>query len=229
MPSGEFATGRSAARIGGFTLLGVGVLALFFGVATALTGDGEPSAEPTGTAPPPPASTSSGPTSSAGKPPGTSEPNTSASSEPSESSSSRPSESAADRGSSATSESSSDNRNSDDGKAGDGDAGEGSSSEGDSRQRISLRVYNNSKIENLAHRAARDLRGAGFRVVEVDNYAGGRIPVTTVYYRPDTEERAQARTVARRLDARLKPRFNGITDASPGVIVIVTKNYDGIG
>ncbi|MGJ7908287.1 LytR C-terminal domain-containing protein [Actinopolyspora sp. H202] len=225
MPSGEFATGRSAARIGGFTLLGVGVLALFFGVATALTGDREPSADPTGTAPPPPASTSSGSTSTSADAPGTSAPNTSASSEPSDSSS--------------PSESPSENRNSgggnqDGGKSGgensrDGDSADGESGEGDSRQRISLRVYNNSKIENLAHRAARDLRGAGFRVVEVDNYAGGRIPVTTVYYRPDTEERAQARTVARRLDARLKPRFDGITDASPGVIVIVTKNYDGIG
>ncbi|GAB3554542.1 hypothetical protein J2S53_003748 [Actinopolyspora lacussalsi] len=219
MPSGEFATGRSAARIGGFALLGVGVLALFFGVATALTGDREPSADPTGTAPPPPASTST-----SAKAPGTSAPNTSASSEPSESSNSRSSET--DRGSSSATApgTTSENRN-----GGDGSQGDGDSSEGDSRERISLRVYNNSKIENLAHRAAGDLRGAGFRVVEVDNYAGGRIPVTTVYYRPDTEERAQARTVARRLDARVEPRFNGITDASPGVIVIVTKNYDGLG
>ncbi|SFE14931.1 LytR cell envelope-related transcriptional attenuator [Actinopolyspora alba] len=226
MPSGEFATGRSAARIGGFTLLGVGVLALFFGVATALTGDREPSADPTGTAPPPPASTSGGVTSTSAKTPGTSAPNTSASSEPSESSNSRSSETSTDRGSSSATApgTTSESRN-----GGGGSQNDGNSGEGDSRKRISLRVYNNSKIDNLAHRAARDLRGAGFRVVEVGNYAGGRIPVTTVYYRPDTGERAQARTVARRLDARVEPRFNGITDASPGVIVIVTKNYDGLG
>ncbi|PRW63611.1 hypothetical protein CEP50_09605 [Actinopolyspora mortivallis] len=95
-------------------------------------------------------------------------------------------------------------------------------------ERIALRVYNNSKIDGLAHRAADDLRGAGFDVVEVGNYGGGRIPVTTVYYRPGTEERAQAETVARKLDARVEPRFRGIADASPGVIVIVTKYYDGL-
>ncbi|ASU77346.1 hypothetical protein CDG81_02345 [Actinopolyspora erythraea] len=225
MPSGEFPTGRSAARIGGFTLVGVGVLALFFGVATALTGGSTPSAgsDAPGNAPPPPSSTSTGAAGTSTTVPdtGTSAPSDPETSEPQDSPTSSPSDNPTrDDQRSPGSES----RAPDDADSG-GD-GAGNAAE---QVRISLRVYNNSKIDDLAHRAADDLRGAGFEVLEVGNYAGGRIPVTTVYYRPGTDERAEARTVARRLDARLEPRFRGIADASPGVIVIVTKNYDGLG
>ncbi|WP_017973060.1 LytR C-terminal domain-containing protein [Actinopolyspora halophila] len=218
MTSGEPPTGPSAARIGGFTLIGIGALALVFGTASVFAGESDTVAEPssgpvatssrtasegestsTGTSPTESAEETEGPTSSA-----PAEESSTASSPPQR----------------VTSESRSPERT---GRR------DGSSDSSGKSESVSLRVYNNSKIEGLAHRAAGDLRGAGFDVVEVDNYSGGRIPVTTVYYRPDTDERAGAETVARKLDVRTKPRFDGISDASPGVIVIVTKNYDGLG
>lgn len=217
MTSGEPPTGPSAARIGGFTLIGIGALALVFGTASMFAGERDTVAEP-----------STGPVATSSRTASESE-NTSTETSSNESAedtegptSSTPVEESSTSSSPpqrVTSESRSpENTGSRDG---------GSNSSGES-ENVSLRMYNNSKIEGLAHRAADDLRGAGFDVVEVGNYAG-RIPVTTVYYRPDTGERAQAETVARKLDVRAEPRFDGISDASPGVIVIVTKNYDGLG
>jgi hypothetical protein len=87
------------------------------------------------------------------------------------------------------------------------------------------RVYNNSTIHGLAARAATDLRAAGWPVVEVSNYAGGRIPTTTVYYQESTDQRAIAEAIGAKFGMRVEPRFPGIADASPGVIVIVTNDY----
>ncbi|NYH79087.1 hypothetical protein FHR84_002421 [Actinopolyspora biskrensis] len=214
MTSGEPSTGPSAARIGGFTLIGIGALALVFGAASMFAGGSDTVAEPS----PGPVATSSltaseGESTSAETSPAESTDGSTSSAPPEESSAptsppqrvtseSRPPESTGSR--------------------------EGASDSSGKSESVSLRVYNNSKIEGLAHRAADDLRGAGFDVVEVGNYSG-RIPVTTVYYRPGTGERAQAEAVARKLDVRAESRFDGISDASPGVIVIVTKNYDGLG
>lgn len=88
-----------------------------------------------------------------------------------------------------------------------------------------VRVYNNSLIEGLANKAANDFRGAGWLVVEVSNYSGGTIPTSTVYYRPGTNEEAAARTLGNQFDLRVEPRFPGIAEASPGLIVIVTNDY----
>lgn len=88
-----------------------------------------------------------------------------------------------------------------------------------------VRVYNNSLIEGLANKAANDFRGAGWLVVEVSNYSGGTIPTSTVYYRPGTNEEAAARTLGNQFDLRVEPRFDGIAQASPGLIVIVTNDY----
>ena len=88
-----------------------------------------------------------------------------------------------------------------------------------------VRVYNNSLIEGLANKAASDFRGAGWLVVEVSNYSGGTIPTSTVYYRPGTNEEAAARTLGNQFDLRVEPRFDGIAQASPGLIVIVTNDY----
>lgn len=90
---------------------------------------------------------------------------------------------------------------------------------------VQVRVYNNSTIKGLAAQAAEDFRRAGYRVVEVGNYAGGIIPVTTAYYRPRTGEKAAAQLLGDQFDMAVKPRFPGIQQASPGVIVIVTQNY----
>lgn len=94
--------------------------------------------------------------------------------------------------------------------------------------KIVVRVYNNSTIKGLANRAADEFRQAGYDVPEVGNYAGGTIYTTTIYFRPGTEEEAQARDVAAHFGARVEPRFEGIQQSSPGVIAIITNDYKGI-
>ncbi len=88
-----------------------------------------------------------------------------------------------------------------------------------------VRIYNNSTIRGLAARAAGDLSAAGWTVIEVGNYARGTIPTTTVYYQEGTDQRAEAQALAAQFNVRAEPRFPGIADASPGLIVIVTNDY----
>jgi hypothetical protein len=102
---------------------------------------------------------------------------------------------------------------------------EAAPAEGKGSGRGVVRVYNNSMIHGLAARAADDLRAAGWAVVEVGNYPWGIIPTTTVYYEEGTGERADAETIASQFGMRVEPRFPGIANASPGIIVIVTKDY----
>jgi hypothetical protein len=88
-----------------------------------------------------------------------------------------------------------------------------------------LRVYNNSLIQGLAARAAADFRSAGWTVSEIGGYPGATIPTSTVYYRPGTDEQTAAQEIGRAFGLRVEPRFSGIQSASPGVIVIVTREY----
>ncbi|GAA5145382.1 hypothetical protein GCM10023321_03160 [Pseudonocardia eucalypti] len=88
-----------------------------------------------------------------------------------------------------------------------------------------IRVYNNSLIKNLAERAAGEFRDSGWTVTEVGNYAQGNIATSTVYYRAGTSEQAAARSLASSFGMRAEPRFAGIADASPGLIVILTKDF----
>ena len=62
-------------------------------------------------------------------------------------------------------------------------------------------------------------------VAEIGNYPQGVIPTSTVYYRPGTGEQGAALAIGREFGLRVEPRFAGIRDASPGVIVIATNNY----
>ena len=96
---------------------------------------------------------------------------------------------------------------------------------GKGASRGEVRVYNNSTIRGLAARAAQDLSVAGWTVVEVGNYPWGIIPTTTVYYQEGTDERAGAEAIASEFGMRAEPRFPGIANANPGIIVIVTNNY----
>lgn len=98
---------------------------------------------------------------------------------------------------------------------------------GQGSARIVVRVYNNSTITGLAHRAAEDFRQVGYEVPEVGNYPGGLIPTTTIYFRPGTPEQAQAEEVAAHFGARAEARFPGIEDATPGLIAIITNDYKG--
>ncbi|MEV5538069.1 LytR C-terminal domain-containing protein [Saccharopolyspora shandongensis] len=93
--------------------------------------------------------------------------------------------------------------------------------------KILVRVYNNSTISGLAHRAAEDFRSTGYEVPEVGNYSAGRIPTTTIYFRPGTVEEQQAKDMAAHFGARAEPRFDGIQDATPGLIAIITNDYKG--
>ncbi|MFJ9781358.1 LytR C-terminal domain-containing protein [Amycolatopsis sp. NPDC101161] len=90
---------------------------------------------------------------------------------------------------------------------------------------VTVRVFNNSTIKGLADRAAEDFRGSGWNVNEVSNYSQGVIPTTTAFYRPGTDEEAAAKQLAQEFGIKAEPRFPGIESASPGVIVIVTKEY----
>ncbi|KAA5829514.1 LytR C-terminal domain-containing protein [Saccharopolyspora hirsuta] len=98
---------------------------------------------------------------------------------------------------------------------------------GEQAEAVTVRVYNNSTISGLAHRAAEDFRRAGYDVPEVGNYSAGLIPTTTVYFRPGTPEESQAKDLAARFGARVEPRFDGIQDATPGLIAIITNDYKG--
>ncbi|GAB3679836.1 LytR C-terminal domain-containing protein [Saccharopolyspora tripterygii] len=98
---------------------------------------------------------------------------------------------------------------------------------GKGSEQIIVRVYNNSTISGLAHRAAEDLRKAGYDVPEVGNYAAGKIPTTTVYFRPGSDEERQATELAAKIGARVEARFDGIQDATPGLIAIITNDYKG--
>lgn len=93
--------------------------------------------------------------------------------------------------------------------------------------KIAVRVYNNSTIKGLARRAADDFQAAGYEVPYAGNYPFGKIATTTVYYRPGTPEQAQAEEAAARFGARAEARFEGLQDASPGIIAIITDDYKG--
>jgi LytR cell envelope-related transcriptional attenuator len=90
---------------------------------------------------------------------------------------------------------------------------------------VPIRVYNNSTIRGLAARAADDFRRHGWVVEEPANYPSGRISTSTVYFRPGTDEEAAARRLGQQFSLRVEPRFEGITGATPGLIVIVTNDY----
>jgi hypothetical protein len=100
-------------------------------------------------------------------------------------------------------------------------AGEGSPA----AARPAVRIYNNSTIRGLAEKAAGQFRTNGWDVSQVQNYSEGVIPTTTVYYRQGTGEKAAAEEIAQKFGMRTEPRFDGIQDATPGVIVIVTRDF----
>lgn len=62
-------------------------------------------------------------------------------------------------------------------------------------------------------------------MVEVGNYPWGIIPTTTVYYQEGTGQRSEAEAIGANFGMRVLPRFPGIVNASPGLIVIVTNDY----
>ena len=188
-------------KAAGVVLVGVAIVAAVIGGVTALSGgNGSNEAGPSGTSTQP--DTSGGPsspptTSSTATPPSTS---TTASPTPSSPGSPPPGQPTS---------------------PGPGQPGNQQAS----NKWVTVRVYNNSLIEGLAARAADDFTRAGWNVTEKKGYPYGTIPATTAYYRPGTDEEAAAKELAQEFGFKAEPRFDGIKDASPGVIVIVTKDY----
>jgi hypothetical protein len=93
-------------------------------------------------------------------------------------------------------------------------------------QSVPLRVYNNGTIQGLAQQAADQFTAAGWHVTTVGPYSQGIIATTTVYFRPGTDEEAAANVLGQAFHMRVMPRFDGIESASPGVIVIITNDYN---
>ncbi|MEV6072833.1 LytR C-terminal domain-containing protein [Nocardia sp. NPDC052001] len=89
---------------------------------------------------------------------------------------------------------------------------------------VPVRVFNNSMVAGLAAKTAGDLVANGWNIAETGNYGSGVIPKTTVYYGTSPGEKAAAQAIAAQLGVAAEPRFAGILDSPPGVIVIVTGN-----
>ncbi|MCU1647510.1 MAG: Non-specific serine/threonine protein kinase [Nocardia sp.] len=89
---------------------------------------------------------------------------------------------------------------------------------------IPVRVLNNSMVSGLAAKTANDLAADGWNIAETGNYGTGVISKTTVYYGSSAGEKAAALAIANQLGITAEPRFAGIMDSPPGIIVIVTGN-----
>ncbi|MFT7869374.1 MULTISPECIES: LytR C-terminal domain-containing protein [Amycolatopsis] len=198
-------------KAAGVALIGVAIIAAVIGGITALGGgDGSNEAGPSGTPTQPGTSSTSPSASSSASSPAS----TSSSASPSSPTPPSPSSPAPGQPTS----------------AGPGQPGQPGQPGGDqqaSNKWVTVRVFNNSTIKGLADRAAEDFRGSGWNVNEVGNYSQGIIPTTTAFYRPGTDEEAAAKQLAQEFGIKAEPRFEGIQSASPGVIVIVTKEYQG--
>ncbi|HEY4420273.1 MAG TPA: LytR C-terminal domain-containing protein [Pseudonocardia sp.] len=219
MTSPASSGGPSPLRIGGLALIGIGIIAGVVGLATFATGGGGSGSDQQ--AAPPPLSTQVSITPEPSAPPVPQAAPTPAAPPPAAPASTSqaavpvPSFTPAPTGAPGGNASSSQ---------------DGVTSGGTSRTgavRAPLRVYNNSTITGLAARAAADFRNAGWQVEEVGNYPSGIIPTSTVYYRPGTGEQQAAQALADQFGLRAEARFSGLDEASPGLIVIATNDYQG--
>ena len=217
--------GPSPLRIGGLALIGIGIIAGVVGLTALATGGGGSNGEPAA-APPPSAQVTdtAAPSSSVAVPPTSGTAPTGDAAVPLPSFSPTPTNGvvAAPPGSASSAPSG--------GAGGSSTKDEVARSGGASGSgivRAPLRVYNNSTVTGLAARAAADFRSAGWQVEEVGNYPSGIIPTSTVYYRPGTTEQQAAQALATQFGLRVEPRFQGLDEASPGLIVIATNDYRG--
>ncbi|OXM46959.1 LytR C-terminal domain-containing protein [Amycolatopsis alba] len=196
-------------KAAGLALVGVAVIAAVIGGITLTSGGGDSdTATPPGTQP----TTSDGatpPSSPApGSPPASSPPASSAPPSSAPASSAPPGSQPGQPGQT--------------GKPGPGQPGGDQQA---SHKWVTVRVYNNSMIQGLAERAANDFRASGWNVTEVGPHQG-KLPKSAAYFRPGTDEEAAAKALALEFGIEAQPRFEGIQNAAPGVIVILTKEYD---
>ena len=197
--------GPSPLRVGGLALLGAGAVAALIGLATLLPGGGSTTTPAATTPPPAPtAAPTAAPGASVAAQPAPSAPAAVPTVGPTAAVAAPPAAPAPAPAPAAP------------------QAGTGG---GNAAARGPVRVYNNSTVTGLAARAANDFRADGWQVGQVANYSSGNIPTSTVYYRPGTAEQSTATTIASEFGLRAEPRFSGIDDATPGLIVIVTNDY----
>ncbi|WP_370933749.1 LytR C-terminal domain-containing protein [Amycolatopsis sp. cg13] len=201
-------------KAAGVALIGIAVVAAVIGGVTVLNTSGDQNAGP---------STSGEPTAPGGS---SSAPEQSSSAAPSSAPSS-PASSAPASSSAASSAPASGQPGQPGGQPGQqpGQPGQAGPDQQASNKWVTLRVYNNSLVKHLAEQAAADFRNSGWNVAEVGNYSQGNIPATTAYFRPGTDEEAAAKQLAKEFGFQAQPRFDGIQNSSPGVIVIITKDY----
>ncbi|WP_284749602.1 LytR C-terminal domain-containing protein [Amycolatopsis sp. RTGN1] len=187
-------------KAAGVVLIGVAIIAAVIGGVSALSGDGSNEAGPSGTPSSPGTTTGSQPPSGTTSTPPQSTTSPASTTPPSPTSPAP-------------------------GQPTSGQPGQPGDQQ-TSNKWVTVRVFNNSTIKGLADRAAEDFRGSGWNVNEVSNYSQGVIPTTTAFYRPGTDEEAAAKQLAQEFGIKAEPRFPGIESATPGVIVIVTKEYE---
>jgi LytR cell envelope-related transcriptional attenuator len=206
MSSPESPSSTRPLRVAGLALLGLAAIALIVGlIAIFGGGDGDDTAKP------PPTTATSGPGSSGEQPPSSSATSTT---KPPESSSGAPTTTTTrPTGTSGTAPAPP-------------PGGDGNGEPGKSQP---VRVYNNSTVSGLGEQAADDLRAVGWNVISVGNYPYGTIPTSSVYFRPGTAEQQAAEDIADDFGMKVQPRFTGLNTFPDGVIVIVTKDYQGIG
>ncbi|MGI9002774.1 MAG: LytR C-terminal domain-containing protein [Pseudonocardia sp.] len=221
VPSG----GPSRLRVGGLVLFGVGVVAGIIGLAM-LALDGGSGDGPTA-APGPSASVTDTPGLSASATPTVGATPTESAAPTGEGPVPLPSFDATPTGDSAAPPAPAPPSGGDGSRSeADGRVGTGGGGGGAAVVRPPVRVYNNSNIEGLAARAAADFQAAGWTVTETKGYPYGIIPASTVYYRPGTAEQTAAQELADAFGLRVEPRFEGIKNATPGLIVILTRDYE---
>jgi hypothetical protein len=96
---------------------------------------------------------------------------------------------------------------------------------GNAAARGPVRVYNNSTVTGLAARAANDFRADGWQVGQVANYSSGQHPDEHGLLPARHGGAVDGPTIASEFGLRAEPRFSGIDDATAGLIVIVTNDY----
>jgi hypothetical protein len=85
-----------------------------------------------------------------------------------------------------------------------------------------VHVYNISGKEGVAGHTADQLKGAGFKVVDVGNMSLPDVTATTVYFTDADGEHATADAVGKNLGVAVEPRIPALASEPPGVIVLVT-------
>lgn len=88
-----------------------------------------------------------------------------------------------------------------------------------------IAVWNNSLIQGLAGRVGDTLRGEGWDISEVGNFADEVLPRSAAFFTPgNAAEERVARSVAAQLGIAAEPRPESLRNAPAGVVLILTED-----